>query len=118
MVHTMTTTEKRSGELARPEDTFQTTFVPRFDIWEGEDELLLFGDLPGVSPDSLDIRFEKGELTVHGKVGPRHEGESFLLRLRADDSHSRSKPTLAGAKVTAMEPSRFAAGSTSLLNAV
>jgi HSP20 family protein len=48
------------------------TFTPRFDIWENEDEILLYGDLPGVAPNDLDIRFENGELTIHGRVAPRH----------------------------------------------
>jgi len=49
-----------------------TMFTPRFDIWENDSELLLQGDLPGVDPKDLDIRFEKHELTIHGHVEPRH----------------------------------------------
>ena len=78
MTTTMTTTEKQTGEMSRPENTYQVTYVPRFDIWEGRDELLLYGDLPGATPDNLDIRFENGELTIHGKVSPRHENLEFL----------------------------------------
>ena len=78
MTTALTNTEKRAGEVSRPENTYQTTFVPRFDIWEGDDELLLVGDLPGVAPDGLDVRFENRELTIHGKVSPRHEGIKFL----------------------------------------
>jgi HSP20 family molecular chaperone IbpA len=54
------------------------TFSPRFDIWETEDELVLYGDMPGVAPENLDIRFENRELTIHGKVEPRHRGINFL----------------------------------------
>jgi HSP20 family molecular chaperone IbpA len=54
------------------------TFVPRFDILETEDELTLFGDLPGVRSEDLDIRFENNQLIVHGKVAPRHENREFL----------------------------------------
>jgi len=42
------------------------------DIFETDDELTLFADLPGVSADDLDLRYENGELFVHGKVRPRH----------------------------------------------
>jgi len=56
----------------------ETAFVPRFDIWEGEDELILFGDLPGVEPNSLDINYESRQLTIHGKVC-RCEGDRKLL---------------------------------------
>ena len=54
------------------------TFTPRFDIWETEDELLLFGDLPGVKAENLDIQFEHNQLVIHGRVCPRHENQSFL----------------------------------------
>jgi HSP20 family protein len=51
------------------------TYTPRVDIWESADELTLFADVPGVQPDGLDIRFENGELSIHGKVETRHEGD-------------------------------------------
>lgn len=47
---------------------YQAMFMPRFDIWEGDDELILYGDFPGVEPESLDINFENQQLTIHGKV--------------------------------------------------
>ncbi len=55
-----------------------TTYTPRFDIFETDKELLLFGDLPGVGPDDLEIRYENHELTVHGKVSPRQECGDLL----------------------------------------
>lgn len=78
MSNAMTQAEKQTGEVSRPENTYQTTYVPRFDIWEGNDELLLMGDLPGVAPENLDIRFEDRELTIYGKVCPRQQGIQFL----------------------------------------
>ena len=51
------------------------TYTPRVDIAENADELTLFVDLPGVHPDGLDIRFQNGELSIHGKVEPRYQGE-------------------------------------------
>ena len=52
--------------------------VPRFDIWENDDEMVLYGDLPGVMPEDLDVRFENPVLTIHGKVSPRHNDIKFL----------------------------------------
>ncbi len=77
MTTSMTTNDQHTVEN-RAENTNQTTYVPRFDIWEGDDELLMFGDLPGVSPEQLEIRFEKNQLTIHGKVAPRHDDVEFL----------------------------------------
>ena len=55
-----------------------TTYTPRFDILETDKELVLFGDLPGVTPEDLEIRYENRELTVHGKVTPRREHVEML----------------------------------------
>lgn len=55
------------------------TFTPRFDIFEKDDELILWGDLPGVSAENLDIDFEKNELAIHGHVLPRTSGSQCLL---------------------------------------
>lgn len=49
-----------------------TTYTPRFDIYETHDELVLVGDMPGVAPENLDVRFEDDLLTIHGRVDPRH----------------------------------------------
>ena len=54
------------------------TYVPRFDIVETENELILFGDMPGVTPENLEVRFEGEHLTVYGKVEPRHQGHEYL----------------------------------------
>lgn len=75
---TMTTPKKQSGENGGPENTYESTYMPRFDIWEGQDELLLYGDMPGVSVEDLDIRFENRELSIHGKVHARHHGDYVL----------------------------------------
>ena len=54
------------------------TYSPRFDVWENDDELVLYGDLPGVASEDLDIQFEKGELRVYGKVAPRNANVELL----------------------------------------
>lgn len=87
MSRTITANEKQSGDSGGPEKTYQSTFVPRFDIWEGEDELLLYGDLPGVSAEDLNIRFENRELTIHGVVAGRHEGEFLYGEYDVGDFH-------------------------------
>ena len=84
---TVATQEKTTRDNGGPENTFQSTFMPRFDIWEGEDELLLYGDLPGVSVDELDIRFENRELTIRGRVPHRHDGEYLVSEYGVGDFH-------------------------------
>jgi HSP20 family molecular chaperone IbpA len=51
------------------------------DIVERDNELALLADLPGACPDGIDVHFEKGTLTIHGKVEDRQPGGTrFLLR--------------------------------------
>ncbi|SMP78854.1 Molecular chaperone IbpA, HSP20 family [Neorhodopirellula lusitana] len=65
--------DSHNGQSSRP------TFQPRFDIWEGDDELVLYGDLPGVNRDDLDINFENRQLTIHGRVERCHDGKNTLM---------------------------------------
>ena len=65
-----------------------TTYGPRFDILETDNELLLYGDLPGVLPEDLDLRFENRELSVHAKVTPRHaSGTAICSEYGIGDYH-------------------------------
>lgn len=59
-----TTQEKPVGERTRTGRTYR----PNVDIIERENELVVLADMPGARPDSIDIRFENGTLTIHGKV--------------------------------------------------
>jgi HSP20 family protein len=48
-------------------------FTPRVDICETEKELTLYAEVPGVRPEDVDLHYEQGELTLHGKVAARPE---------------------------------------------
>jgi HSP20 family protein len=76
---TTLTTEETNSDVAPVERTLGgTTYSPRFDIWENDDEMILYGDLPGVTPEGLCVRFENPVLTIHGKVSARHDDIKFL----------------------------------------
>ena len=71
--------KREQNEVATVERTRGgLTYSPRIDIWETDDELMLYADLPGVAPENLDIQFENRELRIHGKVYPRHDDVKFL----------------------------------------
>src|SRR5438270_11185081 len=57
----------QTPELATTEGARGVTFMPRIDVLETENELLLFADLPGVEQDNVDVRFENGELTLRAR---------------------------------------------------
>ena len=44
------------------------TFVPRVDIYETKDALLLIADMPGVDEKTVDVELEKNILTISGRV--------------------------------------------------
>jgi len=61
-------------------------FPPRVDIFETEHELLLYADLPGVAPGDIDLRYERGELTLQGKLKPRKPaGHAALIEYEVGD---------------------------------
>jgi HSP20 family protein len=57
------------------------TYAPRTDIYETNDALVLVADMPGVSPDRLDVTLEKRELTIRGRTADdQPEGHSPIYR--------------------------------------
>lgn len=47
------------------------SYAPHVDIAEQPDRFVVVADMPGVGPDDLDISYERGTLTIHGRVTPR-----------------------------------------------
>jgi HSP20 family protein len=43
------------------------TVHPRVDVLETEGEFLILADVPGVRPEDVDVRFERGELAFNGR---------------------------------------------------
>lgn len=53
-----------------------------------DDGYVLTGDLPGVEPQDLEVTYEKQEVTIHGKVKPRHaDGQCFCEEYGVGDFH-------------------------------
>ena len=61
------------------------TMAPSVDIYENADEVLLVADLPGVEKDNIDIRLEKGELTIEAKRRKAPEGSALASEFRTFD---------------------------------
>lgn len=72
MAESTTLTQKDRAEQTTPESTRGVFFTPRVDIYETDNELTLYADVPGVGPNDVDLRYEGGELLVRGRVKPRH----------------------------------------------
>lgn len=55
------------------------TAVPRVDILETPEEVILRADLPGTGPGAVDVRYDRGVLSLHGAVEDRARGETHYL---------------------------------------
>lgn len=73
-------TKREKKDLSTREQTRDNamTFMPRCDIAETDDELVLFADVPGVETSDVDVRYENGELTIFGKCTPRSNTQNYL----------------------------------------
>lgn len=49
--------------------------VPPVDIYEDEDQVTLFADLPGVAKENLSLQIDKDTLQIYGKVS-KSDGEN------------------------------------------
>jgi HSP20 family protein len=81
MADTKLQTQKDRSEQTTPERTRGGFFfTPQVDIFENEKELTVFADMPGVHGDDVDLRYENGELVLHGRWRPHEHQGNFLLR--------------------------------------
>jgi HSP20 family protein len=76
------TMEVRKEEMAVPEGTERTReglcFVPRADVYELDDRLMIVAEIPGVDEKSVDIVLEKDILTINAYVEP-FQPEGYTL---------------------------------------
>lgn len=70
----MSTLSRDAAPQADQAEERSVTVGPRVDVLEGENEFLVFADMPGVKPGEVDVRFEKGELSVHGRRPAGRDG--------------------------------------------
>lgn len=63
-------TEKQVAETEAERTRDRPAFVPRADIYETDEAIVVVADMPGVDENSLDITLEKGVLTLNGVVDP------------------------------------------------
>jgi len=69
----LTSQPELEGKLSAEQDAGERTherlvFVPRVDIYETETGLVVVADLPGVSPEGLEVTLEKRVLSIYGRV--------------------------------------------------
>lgn len=76
-----TLVDKPTEEAGTREPTRSGQYYrPNVDIVEQTDELLVYADMPGLRSEDIDIDFEDGTLTIHGKVQPRQADDTRFVR--------------------------------------
>jgi HSP20 family protein len=56
-------------------------WVPALDVAEQSDAYVIVADLPGVSPEAIDISFENNVITIRGSKAPAFDANEKELRL-------------------------------------
>lgn len=68
-----------------------TVFMPRADIYETSDALVVLADMPGVEENAVDISLDKNELSIRGSVKvPSFEGQRLTHEEYAIGDYARS----------------------------
>ncbi len=78
------TMQVEKEEITTTEDTERTRdvccFVPRADIYEQDDQIVIVADVPGASEELIEISLEKNVLTLNAYVD-QEVPEGYSLRL-------------------------------------
>jgi HSP20 family protein len=84
IMNTETTQATKREPMAQNTDPRRIA-APAVDVYENKEEVLLVADMPGVRPDDIVIRFERGELTLAGKRVKNPEGNLLAAEHRFTD---------------------------------
>jgi HSP20 family protein len=100
------TMEIEKQEVTTTEETERTRecrcFIPRSDIYELDDQIVIVADVPGVDEKSIDVTIEKNILTINALVNPvlpqgyslsfaEYEVGDFQRSFRLSDEIDRKK---------------------------
>jgi HSP20 family protein len=64
---TRTAEQDTSATSNRQRASNRAVFVPPSDIYETRDSIVILAEMPGVSPDAVDISLERRVLTIRGR---------------------------------------------------
>lgn len=77
--HTDKTMEIQQQEESPSEEMERTrsgrAFIPRADIYETENEIIVLADIPGANEDNVDITLEKNVLSITAYIDPTRSGD-------------------------------------------
>ena len=81
-----------SGISSEREEFLGGEWIPKVDVFENKDNLVLEAELPGMSRDDFDLSFENNVLTLKGerKFEKKDEGDNYHRVERGYGSFARS----------------------------
>lgn len=62
------TDERNELQNSSAEESQRKVYVPRTDIYETADSIIVVADVPGASAETVDLTLEKNILTIHARV--------------------------------------------------
>ena len=73
--------ERNLSEIAKG------AIVPPVDIYEEEEQVTLFADLPGVTKDNLNLQIDKDTLQIYGKIarGAENDAATYYTEFPSKD---------------------------------
>lgn len=83
-MHTETNTNTKREPIAQNAEARRFA-APAVDVYENKEEVLVVADTPGVRPEDIVIRFERGELTLTGRRAKSPEGNLLAAEQRFSD---------------------------------
>jgi HSP20 family protein len=85
-VQQQTPATREAGQRMPP----RPVFMPAADIYETKDSIVVLAEMPGVSPDGVDISLERRVLTIRGRSTPsEHPGYQRVYNEYADGDYER-----------------------------
>ena len=84
-MNTQTTANNSKREPIAQNADARRFSAPAVDVYENKEEVLIVADTPGVRPDDIVIRFERGELTLTGRRAKMPEGNVLAAEQRFTD---------------------------------
>ncbi len=75
--------------LSRTQDYRQVWQLP-IDAYATEDAIVLTADVPGLTPDALEVTLEGDTLTIRGEFKNREENRNYLLKERLSGNFERT----------------------------
>jgi HSP20 family protein len=93
---------RSNGKAAAPAERGRRKVAPEVDVYENADEILVVGDVPGASIDTVEIRVENGTLTLEARHAAPVDASPALAREYEEVDYARTFRIPAGIDTAAV----------------